>query len=163
MEKSNNEVLKITRTFNAPKQEVWKAWIDAEIVKQWWGPKSYTSPFVTIDFREGGKYLYCMRSPEGKDYWSTGKYKEIVPFEKIVLSDSFADEKGNVVPVSYYGMESDLPLELEIELIFEEEDGRTRFTLRHKGFPSKRDHDDVRQGWNESLDKLEQVLQTQYA
>ena len=55
----------------------------------------------------GGKFLYCMRSPEGKDYWDTGVYREIVWLERIVFTDSFADQKGNVVPATQYGMSAD--------------------------------------------------------
>jgi uncharacterized protein YndB with AHSA1/START domain len=53
-----------------------------------------------------------MRSPEGHDYWSTGVYREIVPMERLVCTDSFADEKGNVVPASHYGMQGEFPPEL---------------------------------------------------
>ena len=52
-----------------------------------------------------------MRSPRGEEFWSTGVYREIVPMERIVCTDSFADEKGNIVPASYYGMQGDWPLE----------------------------------------------------
>jgi len=86
--------LVITRVFDAPRELVWKAWIDPERVRRWWGPKNFTAPVCKIDLRVGGAYLYCMRSPEGKDYWSRGVYREIVPPERIVCTDSFADEKG---------------------------------------------------------------------
>jgi uncharacterized protein YndB with AHSA1/START domain len=76
---------------------VWKAWTLPELVTKWWGPKGYTSPVAKIDFRVGGKYLYAMISPDGKDIWSTGVYREIAPPERFVATDSFADEKGNVV------------------------------------------------------------------
>src|SRR5512139_1991411 len=89
--------LVIERIFNAPRELVWKAWTDPEMLVRWWGPKNFTAPACLLDFRVGGKYLYCMRSPEGKDYWSTGTFTEIIPFEKIVQTDSFADEHGSVV------------------------------------------------------------------
>ncbi|MCL7413087.1 MAG: SRPBCC domain-containing protein [ANME-2 cluster archaeon] len=90
--------LVITGIFDAPCEKVWKAWTDPESVKPWWGPKGFTSPVCKIDLRVGGKYLFSMRSPEGDDFWSTGVYREIVPLERIVATDSFADENGNVVP-----------------------------------------------------------------
>src|SRR2546426_2253062 len=68
----NEKELRIVRVFDAPRERVWKAWTDPEQVKSWWGPRSFTAPFAKIDLRVGGKYLYCMRSPDGKDYWSTG-------------------------------------------------------------------------------------------
>lgn len=55
----------------------------------------------------GGKYLYCMRSPDGKDYWSTGTIREVVSQERLVLTDSFSDNQGNVVSAAYYGMNPD--------------------------------------------------------
>jgi uncharacterized protein YndB with AHSA1/START domain len=150
--------LVITREFNAPREEVWKAWTDPELVKRWWGPKGFTAPVSTIDLRVGGTYLNCMRSPEGKDFWSTGVYREIVPLEKVVCSDSFADEKGNVVPASYYGMSGDFPLELQITVTFEDVGRRTGLTLRHAGIPADEMREMTKAGWNESFDKLAEIL-----
>jgi uncharacterized protein YndB with AHSA1/START domain len=67
---------------------VWKAWTDPERVKRWWGPKGFTAPVCKIDLRVGGKFLYCMRSPDGKDYWNTDVYRDIVERERIVSTDS---------------------------------------------------------------------------
>ncbi len=120
--------LVITRIFDAPRELVWKAWTDPERVKRWWGPKGFTTPVSEIDFRVGGAYLYCMRSPEGQDYWSTGVYREIVEPEQIVYTDSFSDAEGNLVPASYYGMSGDWPLELLVTVTFEEHEGKTKLT-----------------------------------
>lgn len=157
-EKRNDKDILITRIFDAPRELVWKAWTDPEHVKRWWGPKDFTAPFVQNDFRVGGKYLYLMRSAEGKDYWSTGVYREIIPEEKIVVSDSFADEKGNIVPASHYGMTGDWPLELLVTLTFEKQGNKTKFTLRHEGMPAGDMIKQAEQGWNESLDKLAESL-----
>src|SRR5262245_29973397 len=119
---ANREIV-ITRIFDAPRQLVWKAWTEPEHVMRWWGPKTYTSPACKIDFRVGGVYLFCMRSPDGKNYWSTGVYREIVPLERIVCTDSFADEHGNLVPASHYGLPGDWPEELMITVMFEEHEG----------------------------------------
>ncbi len=148
----------ITRVFDAPREQVWKSWTDPELVKGWWGPEAFTAPYVKIDLHVGGKSLFCMRAPDGKDYWSKGTYKEIIPPERIVTTDSFADEKGNTVPASYYGMSADFPLELMITLTFEEFEGKTKLTLRHSGFPGGPDADGAETGWNESLDRLAESL-----
>ena len=66
-----------------------------------------------------------MRSPEGKDYWVTGIYREIIPQERIVFSDSFADEKGNLVPATQYGMSADFSLKMVVTVTFEEIGGKT--------------------------------------
>ena len=107
---TTEEALVISRVFDAPREVVWKVWIDPELVKRWWGPKYFTAPVAKIDFRVGGRYLYDMRSPDGQDYWSTGTYREIVPLERIVATDSFADEQGNIVPASHYGIERTWPV-----------------------------------------------------
>jgi len=160
-QKSNNNKkgeLDIVRFFNAPIEKVWQAWTDPEAVKKWWGPKDFTAPHVKMDFKVNGKYLFCMKGPDGKEYWSTGIYKEIVPNEKIVMTDSFADEKGNVVSATNYGMEG-FPLELEVILNFKKmENGKTEMTLQHSEFPEGQIMDLTRQGWNQSFDKLEESL-----
>lgn len=152
--------LVITRVFDAPRHLVWKAWTEPERFKRWWGPKGFTTPFCKIDLRLGGVYLNCMRSPEGKDYWSTGIYREIVPPERIVCTDSFADEEGNVVQATHYGMSNDWPLEMLVTVTFQEQEGKTKLTLRHSGLDgiSDADFSDMRQGWSESFDKLAEEL-----
>jgi uncharacterized protein YndB with AHSA1/START domain len=125
---------------------------------RWWGPKGFTSPVSKIDLRVGGAYLSCMRSPEGQDFWSTGVYREIVPLERIVCTDSFADEKGKVVPASHYGMSEAWPLELLVTVTFEENGGKTKMTLRHAGIPAGQMRDLTEAGWKESFDKLAEVL-----
>jgi uncharacterized protein YndB with AHSA1/START domain len=152
-----NELI-INRTFDAPRDLIWKAWMDPELMMRWWGPKGFTAPACTIDFRVGGRYLYCMRSPEGQDYWSTGVYHEIVQPERIICSDSFADEKGNVVPATHYDMSPDFPLELQVTVTLEEQDGTTRMTLRHVGIPPGIMSEMCEAGWNESFDKLAESL-----
>ena len=156
-ERGKQEIV-ITRVFDAPRELVWKAWIDPEHFQRWWGPKDYSCPFCQMDLRVGGKYLNCMRSPEGQEYWSTGVYREIIPMERIVFTDCFADEQGNVVPAAQYGMSSDFPLEMLVEVTFEEQDGKTKMTLKHIGIPTGPEHKGAQQGWNESFDKLAESL-----
>ena len=148
--------LVITRVFDAPRETVWKAWTDPEHFMRWWGPKGFTVPACKIDFRVGGKYVYCMRSPEGQDCWGTGVYRDIAPMKRIVCSDCFADEKGNVVPASHYGMQGEWPLEMLVTVTFEEEDGQTVMTLRHDGIPPEITSD-CEEGWSGSFDKLSEI------
>jgi uncharacterized protein YndB with AHSA1/START domain len=150
--------IEIRRTFDASTAQVWRAWTDPQRLMRWWGPKDFTAPTCRIDLRVGGKYLCCMHSPEGQDYWSTGVYREIVPQKRLVMTDSFADEKGNIVPASHYGMTGDFPMELLVTVNFEERDGQTEMTLHHEGFPEGEMHDMAEIGWNQSLDKLAESL-----
>lgn len=145
--------LVITRIFDAPREMVWKAWTEPERFKRWWGPKDFTAPFCRIDLRVGGSYLACMHSPDGKDYWSTGVYREIVKPSLLVYTDSFADEHGKVVPASHYNMGGDWPEELLVTVTLEELAGRTKMTLRHVGLPAGEMREECKEGWNQSLDK----------
>jgi uncharacterized protein YndB with AHSA1/START domain len=153
----------ISRVFNAPRELVWRAWAQPEHLMQWWGPKDFTAPVCQVDFRVGGVYLICMRSPEGKDFWSTGVYREIVEPERIVCTDSFADEKGNPVPASHYGMPGDWPAELLVTLTFEEFAGKTKLTLRQAGVPAGEMKEMTREGWGTSFDKLAEHLEMEQA
>jgi uncharacterized protein YndB with AHSA1/START domain len=157
--KSAGQEIIITRIFDAPRELVWRAWTEPERIMRWWGPKGYTAPACKLDFRIGGKYHFCMRSPEGKDYWSTGVYREIVEPERIVCTDSFADEHGNPVPASHYGMAGDWPSELLVTVTFEEHEGKTKMTLRHVGIPAGEMKEMAGVGWNESFDKLAETLE----
>jgi len=156
-ERGKQNVL-ITRIFDAPRALVWKAWTDPQHFKLWWGPKNYSCPFCEMDFRVGGKYLNCMRSPKGKEYWGTGVFREIIPMERIVFTDCFADEKGNVVPATHYGMGPDFPLEMLVVVTFEDLGARTKMTLEHIGVPAGPDADGTQQGWSETFDKLDESL-----
>jgi uncharacterized protein YndB with AHSA1/START domain len=150
--------LVITRIFVAPRDLVFKAWTEPERMKRWFGPKGFTLPFCKIDLRPGGAYHYCMRSPEGKDYWGTGVYREIVKPERIVCTDNFADEKGKTVSPRQYGMSPDWPEEALITATFNEHSRKTQFTLRHAPLKPGPERDMCQQGWNESLDKLDDYL-----
>lgn len=160
MKPTHKTDLIITRVFDAPQEHVWKAWTYPKVFTQWWGPKNFTTPVIEADLRVGGKYLYCMRSPDGKDYWGTGVYREILPMEKLVMTDSFADEQGNVVPASHYGMKGRWPKELLVAVTFTEKNGKTTMTLHHKGMPSGKMRDMTAAGWSESFDKLAALLAT---
>ncbi len=153
-----DEGLVITRDFDAPAEEIWRAWTEPDYLATWWGPKDFTIPVCKIDFRLGGKNLICMRSPEGKDFWSTGEYSEILPGRGFTCSDSFADQEGNVVPATYYGFEEEMPLEMRVELRISGSAEKCVMTLRHIGLPPGIMREMTGQGWNESFDKLEKIV-----
>jgi len=158
----NGRSIIITRMFDAPRERVWQRWTDPDQYMCWWGPKDYYAPQAKFDLRVGGKYLSSMRGPDGKDIWSTGIYKEIIEPNRIVMTDSFADEHGNVVPASYYGMGSEIPMEMEVEVTLDDLDGKTMMTLEHCGLPEGELLEQTKQGWNESFDKLADCLGDDY-
>ena len=72
-----NKTIHIKREFNADLELVWKAWTTAELLDRWWGPKPWKVETKTMDFREGGFWLYAMVSPEGEKHWSKANYISI--------------------------------------------------------------------------------------
>ncbi len=152
----------ITRVLDAQRETVWKAWTEPWRVRRWWGPKAYTTPVSEIDLRVGGKMLTCMRGLDGKDIWGTGEFLEVDRPARLVMTDSFADEKGNVVPATHYGFDNYFPMELMVTVTLDDLGDKTRLVLTHSGSgeidPNMRDG--MEQGWNEMFDKLEAFLRS---
>jgi uncharacterized protein YndB with AHSA1/START domain len=99
-----------------------------------------------------------MRGPDGNTHYSGGVYREIVPLERIVCTDSFMDADGNHVAASTIGLPGDWPDELLLTVTFSDAPGgRTKVSIRHEGMPTAM-ADDATAGWNSSLDKLEALL-----
>lgn len=152
-------LVEVTRTFRASVERVWNAWSNAELVKQWWGPNAFTAPDAKTDFRVGGKYLFAMKDTNGKVTWSGGNYQEIVPNKKIVTLDYFADANGNMISAKEAGLPGEWPNELYVTVEFESlNPEQTKMTISHEGIP-KDMHDDCVQGWSESIDKLQKLVE----
>jgi uncharacterized protein YndB with AHSA1/START domain len=147
----------ITRVLHASVRKAWEAWAEPEQFKKWWGPKDYTCPSASIDFKVGGRYLAAMKGPDEKEVWSTGVYKEIDPLKKIVCSDNFSDDKGNKVPASHYGIPGTWPDDVIISVSFEEIGKSTKMTMQQEGIPEAM-YDDCVTGWQQSFDKMESSL-----
>src|SRR5687767_1554461 len=101
--------LVVTRVFDAPVEEVWKAWSEPEYVMQWWGVEGFTCPLARMDFRVGGTSLVCMSSPEYGDHYRNWHYQEIVPMKRIAYIRKAADKDGNEVDPATVGMPPDFP------------------------------------------------------
>jgi uncharacterized protein YndB with AHSA1/START domain len=67
------------RTFNAPREKVWKAFTDPEIVPRWWGPHGTTTTVEEMDVRPGGRWRYNSSAPDREDVTFYGEYLEITP------------------------------------------------------------------------------------
>ena len=161
MASDNLGVLVIERMINANRDRVFEAWIKPELMKNWWGPKGFTMPFCKIDLRIGGTVHYCMRSPEGRDYWGKGTYREIVEPKRIVIDDTFSDEKGNLVPATEHGLSEEWPSETQIIVTFDDQQGKTKLTLQHAGIPkSGKEYEMCQDGWSQTLDRLAEHLES---
>jgi uncharacterized protein YndB with AHSA1/START domain len=93
---SANKKLVVTREFDAPLEQVWKAWTESEILDQWWAPKPWKARTKKMDFREGGTWLYCMEGPNGEKMWSRADFTTIVPQKLYEGDDAFCDENGTI-------------------------------------------------------------------
>lgn len=91
--KENHTVL-VKREFNASLSHTWDAWTKPEILDQWWAPKPYQTITKSMDFREGGTWLYAMKSPENEYHWCKNDYLKIEPLHSYTGLDAFCDEEG---------------------------------------------------------------------
>lgn len=90
----DNKQINVERSFNAPKDLVWKAWTTPEILEQWWAPKPYTAITKSMDFTEGGHWHYYMAGPQGEQHWCLFDFEEIVPLTSFSGLDAFCDENA---------------------------------------------------------------------
>lgn len=157
---NEQERMVVTRIFDAPRELVWKAWTDPKYVQQWWGPKGFTSPFCQMDFRVGGKFLFCMKTPDGQEFWNAGEYHEIVPHEKIVSAMYFSDAQGNKVEPEHYGIEHEAIEDVHDVILFEDlGDGRTKLTFIGNETMQNAIESGQLEGMKQVLDKLVAVVE----
>lgn len=132
----------ITRVFDAPPELVFDAWARSEHLVRWWGPKDFTLPFCELDFRVGGSYRFCMRSPEGENHWVYGEYREIAAPDRIVMTWNRENAAGELWSSTV------------VTLSFEPAGKGTAFTLYQTLFESVAYRDQHEFGWGQCLDRL---------
>ena len=137
----------IRRTFDAPRERVFRMWTEAEHLRRWCCPTGFVVTFSEGDVRPGGRFRSCMRSPEGVEHWVAGTYVEIVPGERIAFTHAWEDGQGSP------GHET-----LVTVILADEGRGRTRLTLHQAFFESAASRDGHAIGWNATLDQLEGYL-----
>ncbi|MBX2921400.1 MAG: SRPBCC domain-containing protein [Chitinophagaceae bacterium] len=91
-----NKTIQVKREFDAHPELVWQAWTTAELLDQWWGPQPWRAETKTMDFREGGYWLYAMVGPEGEKHWAKASYISIVKEKSFTAKDGFCDENGTI-------------------------------------------------------------------
>jgi uncharacterized protein YndB with AHSA1/START domain len=157
IDKASEQV--IERVFDAPRELVWRAWTDPAMFTRWWGPATFTSPWVKMDLRPGGRFVWVMRDGEGKEYYTVGEFHEIVPPERLVYTDSFGDAEGNVISPTAYGMGEDFPVTTVVTVTFEDLGGRTRLRIVSDQAVADEMWQMASAGWGTSLDKLAAVVE----
>ena len=103
----------ITQVFDAPREQVFKAFSDPSLIPEWWGPKYLSTTVEKMDVRPGGSWRIIQRDPTGNKYGFHGVYHDVVPPERSVRTSEFEGMRGHV--------------SLETAN-FEERDGRTVVT-----------------------------------
>lgn len=157
-ENANPNAVVIERSLDAPVELVWSLWTDPEHFKAWYGPMGATIPVATMDVQVGGSRHVCMEmeTPNGPmQMWFVGRYREVVPNQRLVYTDAMGDADGNVLSPAEAGMPEDHPTETEVIVELEDLGGRTRMVMTHVGVPAD---SPGAQGWAMALDKLEAHL-----
>ncbi|MBM7563966.1 SRPBCC family protein [Paenibacillus sacheonensis] len=136
-----NELVAV-RVIEAPRETIFRAWTDPELLAAWWGPRGFTNTFSAFDPRPGGIWEFVMHGPNGADYPNTNEFVEITSPERIVL-------KHVVAPV------------FRLTAVFEDLGGRTGMIFRQQ-FETAAVFEQVKNyagpGNEENLDKLAEVV-----
>jgi uncharacterized protein YndB with AHSA1/START domain len=156
----------ITRTFDAPRDLVFRAWSDPNHLRKWWGPKGCSVGFCNMDLRPGGQLLYSLRTPDGKEMWGKFVYREILPPDRLVFVNSFSDPHGNVVRAPF---NPKWPLEILNSLTLGEQFNLTTLSLIGKPLNATGDElalfesmlDSIHEGFSGTFDQLAAYLKTQ--
>jgi uncharacterized protein YndB with AHSA1/START domain len=144
--------LVLTRLIDAPRETVYRAWTEPELLKQWFAPKPFTTPVAELEVRPGGSNLIVMAGPDGVEVPNRGVYLEVVPNEKLVFTDAYTKAWEP----------SEKPF-MTVALTFQDEGGKTRYTARvlHWSIADRETHEQMgfHQGWGLCADQLAEVAQ----
>ncbi len=142
----DNELV-LTRIIDAAPEKLFRAWTEPELLKQWYAPLPWTTPIAELDVRPGGTNFIVMRNPDGEEYRNPGVYLEVVKNQRLVFTDAYT---AAWVP-------SAKPW-LTIILTFENEGGKTRYTVqaRHWSAADREQHEKMGfyEGWGITTDQL---------
>ena len=143
--------LNISRTFDAPRDLVFKAWIDPKQLAQWWGPHHFTNPRCEIDARPGGAIHIDMRGPDGTVYPMKGEVTELVRPERLAFTTTPLDANGDAL------------FETLITATFTEKNGKTTVNVnahvvRTVAPQAAQMLAGMEAGWTQSLERLEEYI-----
>ena len=148
----NDRQLVISRVLNAPREKLYRAWTTPELITQWFTPPPWKTVKAVMDVRAGGSSCITMQSPEGQEFPNPGIYLEVVPNERLVVTDAYTEA----------WQPSHKPF-MTVILTFEDEGGKTRYTARvlHWTAADREAHEQMgfHQGWGTATDQLEALAQ----
>ena len=153
----------ISRTVNAPRALVWKAYTERERLMQWFGPKGFITPHATLDLRPGGIYHYCMRASDGYEMWGKWIFREIVEPERLVVLVSFSDVHGGI---ARNPMSPTWPLQSLSTTTLVEQGDKTLITIEWSAYDATEEeqktfdagHESMRMGFTGTFDQLDAYL-----
>jgi uncharacterized protein YndB with AHSA1/START domain len=156
----------ITRTFNAPRERVWKARTDTEAFAKWWRPMGTTTRVIKHDFRLNGVFHYAMENRLGHEMYGRFVYREIAAPGRLVFISSFSDAEGGITRAPFPQLGDRWPLEVLNNMTLTEKDGKTTLTLRGGPINATDEErktyvemfDSMRQGFGGTLDQLAAYL-----
>ena len=153
MTADSNNRLDIVHVLGAPRETVWRACQEPALLKQWWGmPFGCEMLSCTVDFRVGGTKHYATQRAERPVAWFLCRYLEIVPGERLVLTQQRSDEAGAALESAQQPVST-------ITLGLEDLDGKTSLTVLHTDMATEQATvDDYRHGWSETLYRLSDCL-----
>lgn len=144
---TSDRELVLTRLIDAPREKLFRAWTDPDLLKQWFAPLPYITPVAELDVRPGGANLVVIRGPDGNDMPNRGVYLEVVENERLVFTDAYTTAWEP----------SEKPF-MTLILTFEEEAGKTRYTARvhHWTVADREAHEKMgfHEGWGRCADQL---------
>lgn len=150
---SSDRELVLARIIDASREKLFRAWTEPELLKQWFTPRPWTVSGVQNDVRTGGTSLVIMRSPEGQEFPQRGVYLEVVPNERIVVTDAYTEAW---VP-------SEKPF-MTATITFENMNGKTKYTARvsHWTVADREAHEKMgfHDGWGKATDQLAALVAT---
>ena len=152
-------LVELNRKFAAPVESLFKA-LTTESIKEWWGPETYSCPYVKMGKNVGDQTILGMQGPDGKIVYSGGAIEELIPNQKLIVGDMFTDKEGKEIDPAEYGMPGDWP-KGGGRIIFEFIKlgaNESQLKISHQGIP-KEMHDDCVQGWDSSLNKLQRFVE----
>lgn len=145
--------LVLARIIDAPREKLFRAWTEPELIQQWFAPRPWTVSLVKTDVRFGGECLIFMHSPDGNDYPNRGVYLEVVPNERIVFTDAYTEA----------WITSEKPF-MTAMLTFDDMNGRTKYTVRvrHWTVADSEAHERMGfyDGWSKSTEQLAELVET---
>jgi uncharacterized protein YndB with AHSA1/START domain len=143
---SPETTLQVRKTFQAPRDRVFRAWTNPKELALWFAPSvEYSTKVPELDFRVGGKYKVEMHHQGGSVHKVGGTYREIRPPEKIVFTWSWEDDPS--------AGESLVTLE------FLDLGPATEILLTHVQLPNAEQREKHAHGWNGCLDQLARYVQ----